>query len=552
LTGLVLGPLLRYVDRTQATVWVQTDAPGLVEVRCEGGRSGSSRTFTVHGHHYAVVVVDGLATGTSYPYTVHVDGAKVWPEPATEYPPPRIRTVDPDHPERGLRLLFGSCRTSVPHDATHVLSHGVDVLRAYAQRMTVTSEQEWPSLLLMLGDQVYADEPPPAMVEFIEGRRDPDDEPGTEIADFAEYAELYRLAWTEPAIRWLLSTVPTAMIFDDHDLRDDWNTSAAWQEQMRALRWWRRRVVAGIGSYWVYQHLGNLPPDELAADPLYAKVTAAGGDAGELLDAFAWQADTTPTSYRWSFARDYGPVRIIVLDSRCARVLTPGDRAMLDPTEWDWFDEHATGDVAHLVIGSSLPVMLPTGLHQLESWNEAVCDGAWGRRAAAVSERIRQAIDLEHWGAFRASFDRLARVVAAVARGERGAPPATVLFLSGDVHYSYLAAVRSRRLAGAIYQVVCSPIRNPLARTVRLLNGVASFGVAGILGQALARTAGVRRPALRWRIRRGPFFQNAVGTLDLVGRSARLRLMTARIRREGPEALTTIAEQPLTPTRQSG
>jgi hypothetical protein len=543
LTDLVLGPLLRYVDETRATVWVQTGAPGLAEVRCEGGRSGSSRTFTVHGNHYALVAVDGLAAGGSYPYTVWVDGERAWPDPDDRYPPPRIRTIDP---ERGLRLLFGSCRTSVPHDAADIVSHGVDVLRAYAQGMAEAPESEWPSLLLMLGDQVYADEPPPAAVEFIAAHRDPDDEPVGEIADFAEYAELYRLAWTETAIRWLLSTVPTAMIFDDHDLRDDWNTSAAWQERMRKLRWWRRRVVAGIGSYWVYQHLGNLPPDELIGDALYAKVTASDGDAGELLDAFAWQADTTPASYRWSFARDYGPNRLVVLDSRCARVLTPGARAMLDPTEWDWFDGRATGGVAHLVIGSSLPVMLPTGLHLLESWNEAVCDGAWGRRAAVAAERLRQGMDLEHWGAFRTSFDRLAKVVSEVARGERGAPPASVLFLSGDVHYSYVAEVRTRRLAAAIYQVVCSPIRNPLARTLRLLNGLASFGVAAVLGRALARAAGVRRPPVSWRIRRGPYFQNAVGTLDLVGRSAQLRLQTARIGKDGLEAITTIAEQPLT------
>ena len=50
--------------------------------------------------------------------------------------------------------------------------------------------------------------------------------PGETIADFEEYTRLYRESWSEPHIRWLLSTVPTAMIFDDHDIIDDWNTSA--------------------------------------------------------------------------------------------------------------------------------------------------------------------------------------------------------------------------------------------------------------------------------------------------------------------------------------
>ena len=30
------------------------------------------------------------------------------------------------------------------------------------------------------------------------------------------------------------------MIFDDHDVIDDWNTSAAWLAEMRATPWWQR------------------------------------------------------------------------------------------------------------------------------------------------------------------------------------------------------------------------------------------------------------------------------------------------------------------------
>jgi hypothetical protein len=190
--------------------------------------------------------------------------------------------------------------------------------------------------------------------------------------------------------------------------------------------------------------------------------------------------------------------------------------------------------------------MLPAGLHQLESWNEAVCDGAWGRRAAGVAEKIRQGIDLEHWGAFRTSFDAMARVVTEVAAGKRGRPPGTVLFLSGDVHYSYLAQAKLERSSAPVYQVVCSPIRNPLARTVRLLNGIASFGLAGLVGRGLARAAGVKKPLFGWKIRRGPYFHNALATLDLDGRQATLRYNTARITQGDPPVLDAIAEEPLT------
>ena len=45
------------------------------------------------------------------------------------------------------------------------------------------------------------------------------------VADFEEYRWLYHESWTPDVERWLLSVVPTAMIFDDHDMIDDWNIS---------------------------------------------------------------------------------------------------------------------------------------------------------------------------------------------------------------------------------------------------------------------------------------------------------------------------------------
>jgi hypothetical protein len=40
------------------------------------------------------------------------------------------------------------------------------------------------------------------------------------------------------------------------------------------------------------------------------------------------------------------------------------------------------GGVDHLLIGTSLPLLLGRACTTLEAWNEAVCDGAWGRLAA--------------------------------------------------------------------------------------------------------------------------------------------------------------------------
>src|SRR5699024_262315 len=115
-----------------------------------------------------------------------------------------------------------------------------------------------------------------------------------------------------------------------------------------------------------------------SADPLLTALRKAEGDGGEILDEFAWGADQEPSGNRWSYARDFGDVRLVVLDSRCGRVLDPGRRAILDEAEWAWFDEQARGDLDHLLIATSLPYLLARGLHYVEAANEAVCDGAWG------------------------------------------------------------------------------------------------------------------------------------------------------------------------------
>ncbi|MGH3356409.1 MAG: alkaline phosphatase D family protein [Nocardioidaceae bacterium] len=525
---LLLGPLLRYVDETTATIWVEVAQRGPVTATV-GTRSFETHTFTVHGHHYALVEVDGLAAGTSTPYELRVGDVAAWPPADSPYPPSRIRTVD--HGARH-RVLFGSCRTSVPHDAENNATHGIDVLRTYALQMPRTDEREWPDLVLLLGDQVYADETSDQMREFIAARRDIERPPHTELKDYEEYAHLYYLAWSEPANRWLLSTLPSAMIFDDHDIRDDWNTSRAWRDEINRNAWWHERVVSGLAAYWVYQHLGNLSPQARADDRVWQEVRRVGrdGDAGQVLDELADQVDRDPARARWSFHRALGGSRFVVLDTRCGRMLDEGDRRMLSDAEMEWFESLATGGVDHLFVASSLPFFLPLGLHHLEAWNEAVAAGAWGPRAARLAERFRQGVDLEHWAAFQKSFQAVATVVTSIARGERGRPPATVTFLGGDVHHSYMAAARVRRRdpeQSRILQIVCSPIRNPLPRVIRFASAASAYGLAWPMGRLVARSARVPDPPYRWSLTDGPWFDNVLATLDLDGRRARVRWHTA-------------------------
>ncbi|TDB84194.1 alkaline phosphatase family protein [Actinomadura sp. KC216] len=527
MTALALGPHLRHVSHHTATIWVETDRPCEVRVvNREHGVDAGARTFTAHGHHYALVEIEGLAAGARIPYEVVAGGETVWPEEDSRFPPSQIRTLDPDG---DLRISFGSCRRS----PGTVEQFGHDALAALARRLSGGGDAvTWPDILLMVGDQVYADELSDAMREFIKGRRAPGDPPADEAADFEDYTHLYKLAWhDDPEVRWLLSTVPTFTIFDDHDIRDDWNTSYAWRQEMWSQPWWKDRITGGIGSYWIYQHLGNMSPEGRASDPVYKAVRTASestGDAGAVLDEFAEKADKEPASTRWSYAHDWGATRLIVVDSRCSRLLTADRRGMLDDDEFRWLDEQCQGGMDHLLIASSLPYLLPMAIHHAESWNEAMAGGAWGKAGARLGEKIRQAADLEHWAAFERSFRDVAADVVAVGRGERGPAPASISFLSGDIHYSYLARVTEPGTRSKVSQIVCSPLRNPLIGKFRWANRVACSRASGGPFRALAKLSRVPVPPLRWRMTEGPWFDNAIATVHLSGRNCEVRWETPR------------------------
>jgi len=355
------------------------------------------RTFCVEGHHYALVIVSGLERGRTYPYEVHLDGARHWPEPDSEFPPSLIRTLAEG---AELDVAFGSCRVDLPHEPPYTLSPDEDergrewdALYALALRMGSEPAARWPDRLLMLGDQVYVDEGSPAVRDRIRRTRDTTVAPRLGVSDFEEYTWVYRESWGDAVIRWLLSTVPSAMVWDDHDMHDDWNISVRWVREMRRQAWWHRRVEGGIMSYWIYQHLGNLTPDDLRTNDLFDRVRRAT-DAGPLLREFARRADHEVEGTRWSYRRDWGRVRLVMVDSRAGRVLDDTrhvhhehKRVMVDDHEWEWLEEQCTGGVDHLLIGSSLPILVMPGLHDLEAWNEAVCDGAWGRLAAGWGDK---------------------------------------------------------------------------------------------------------------------------------------------------------------------
>jgi phosphodiesterase/alkaline phosphatase D-like protein len=544
---LVLGPLLRHVDPVSATVWVETDRPCQVEVL---GRR--VRTFCVGGHHFALVVVEDLEPGSSTPYEVRLDDVRVWPPERSEFPPSRIRTPGRPGP---FRLAFGSCRYASPRTVEDSEGIPPDALDLYASRMAALPEDEWPDALVLLGDQVYADELTTETRSWLTRKRDgllhrPGSAPDAEVADFEEYTRLYLESWGDPQVRWLLSTLPSSMIFDDHEMIDDWNTSAAWRAQITHEPWWAGRITGGLVSYWVYQHLGNLSPQELADNETWQAIQRLGeesDDAEPLLREMAGRADTDPASIRWSFVRHWGDARLIMIDSRAGRVLEENGRRMVDDAEFDWIESamrRAVDEgVAHLILGTSLPWLLPHAIHSLERWNETLNVRHHGRWRGRLAEKVRQASDLEHWAAFGHSFERLGEALTRVARGADGRAPSTALVLSGDVHHAYAAElVQPGDLTARVHQLVVSPLHNQAPHPIRVGFKIGWSRGARRLTERLARLARAEPTRLAWEKQAGPFFGNQIGELVLDGRAARFQLSVSE---KGDTSLRQVLDMPL-------
>lgn len=117
-----------------------------------------------------------------------------------------------------------------------------------------------------------------------------------------------------PAVRRLLANVPTYMIFDDHDVTDDWNLSAAWRDKVKSSVTGRRVVANALAAFWAFQGWGNDPE---AYDDGFkhaiARYLADDQDAdGDIYDETLWSFD------RWSFLAPTNPPTL-VMDTRTQR-----------------------------------------------------------------------------------------------------------------------------------------------------------------------------------------------------------------------------------------
>lgn len=184
-SALLHGPLLGCVTDASAAVWVRTAraAAVCVVVRPAGREEGEAVELRGQARtagqtdRTAVVQVTGLQPQTEYAYQVLVDG-----QPMLD-PPPRFRTAPPPGHAARFTVAFGGGAGYVPEH----------------ESMWDTIRNREPHALLMLGDNVYSDDPT---------------QPWTQL--YCYYRRQSRPEW-----RALTARTAVSAIYDDHDFGTD-------------------------------------------------------------------------------------------------------------------------------------------------------------------------------------------------------------------------------------------------------------------------------------------------------------------------------------------
>ena len=244
-------------------------------------------------------------------------------------------------------------------------------------------------------------------------------------------------------------------------------------------------------------------------DATYCAVRDCEGDAGaDRCASSPSRADREVAGARWSYRRDIGRTRIVMMDSRAGRVLRPGqpphgrpggvgvDRAM-----------HARRVRPPPARHVAARVPRPGACTSSRRGTRRCATGRGAGSPRALGEKMRQGLDLEHWAAFGESLRDLEDLLDRIASGRHGDG-------AGERRRSCRAtsttptSPRVEFTAGngdraPVYQATCSPLRNPLdSRERRGIRAAMSRPAERIGGRSRAPRA-CRRSRCDGRSRRG-------------------------------------------------
>ncbi|MEZ8094389.1 alkaline phosphatase D family protein [Photobacterium swingsii] len=243
-----------------------------------------------------------------------------------------------------------------------------------------------------------------------------------------------------PQVQRLMAHIPTYMIFDDHDVTDDWNLTVGWEKAAFDSLLARRVIGNGLISYWLCQGWGNAPEhfDDsfIALARCYFSQPSAAHQDAFIAHLYRFE--------QWHYTIETQP-KMLVLDTRTRRWRS--ESRMNKPSglmDWEALIEmqQAMLNEPAVIIVSAAPMF---GVKFIETLQRGM---TWLGQPLLI--------DAENWMAHPGSANTLLSIFTHTKT------PTNFVILSGDVHYSfaYDIKLRFRRSSPNIFQITSSGIKN--------------------------------------------------------------------------------------------
>jgi hypothetical protein len=248
-----------------------------------------------------------------------------------------------------------------------------------------------------------------------------------------------------PAVERSLAHIPVYMIFDDHDVTDDWNLTRAWEKDVYENPFSKRIVGNAIIAYLIFQGMGN---PRTTWDTLLRPAKLFFTDHG-----FCHRAkfiDTLLAHHHWQYSLNTQPP-VQVLDTRTQRWRSESN--MNKPSGlMDWESLCA---LQHDIIGQPSVIMVSAAPVYGVKFIEAI-QGLFTSFGGSLM------VDAENWMAHKGTASVMLNIFRHVKT------PPIFIILSGDVHYSFVydVSLRFRRNSPKIVQFTCSGIHNQFPNTL--------------------------------------------------------------------------------------
>lgn len=298
----------------------------------------------------------------------------------------------------------------------------------------------------------------------------------------AEAIVIARFGQEMSNVRRALAHIPTYMIFDDHDITDDWNLNRAWEEAAYQHPFSRRIIGNALAGYWLCQAWGNSPETFVEFNENIEQHFTAQGchQHEEIIDQLLdWG--------QWHYSLNTQP-RIIVLDTRTQR----------------WRSESNADKPSGLMDWEALSALQQALLNQPDVILVSPAP-IYGVKMIETIQRIFTFIglplmvDAENWMAHPGT----ANVMLNIFRHDK--TPPHFIILSGDVHYSFFYEVthRFKQNSSRIFQITASGIKNQfpdsLLRCLEWLNRYlyASYSPLNWFTKRRRMKVGVRKPNIK-------------------------------------------------------